>query len=443
VCAWTFSTAKPIIDMCRAGCEAPVPTTFHSSRTAINVAKTVIGFAVVLLAVIALLYVSHKGFRRTVQFWTSVSPFIAEYKLLEWKCRFLDYSEAEQASESLEFHKKTAPKIVGLVLRLGGVYVKIGQLLSTVGGGILDDAYVSALTSLQDGVPPRPLSQISRIIERSVGQRMEDLFTSFEEVPVGAASIAQAHRAILKDGTLVIVKVQYPDVAELYEADFHNLEIATWLLNSKRLSTVETIKRRHRNELDFRIEAKNLEECRENMQRRGLEPKLIRIPKVMGGMTTEHVLAMEYIEGTSLADAMDDELQEIAFALGYHSAEELKREVQQDLKKHFMGGGGHGNLVDSKEQGMLERATTVAPLVRTYATVFRKIFNAHAKLRNGASRVLEVVSRGNMKPEFVQLHVPPRNIDLRRVIKTLVMVHGVQVILDGVYNADPRKCLKI
>lgn len=151
-----------------------------------------------------------------MQFWTSVSPMIAEYKLLEWKCRFLGYSEADRTSQTLEFHKKAAPKVVGVVLRLGGIYIKIGQLLSTVAGAVLDDAYVSALASLQDGVPPRPLSQISQIIERSVGQRMEDLFTSFEEVPLGAASIAQAHRAILKDGTGVIVKVQYPDVAELY-----------------------------------------------------------------------------------------------------------------------------------------------------------------------------------------------------------------------------------
>jgi hypothetical protein len=208
------------------------------------------------------------------------------------------------------------------------------------------------------------------------------------------------------------------------------------------MSTIETLKIRHRKELDFRIEAENLRECRENMQRRGLEPKLIRIPKVLGNMSTEHVLAMEYIEGTSLAAAMDEELQEIAFALGYHSAEELRRKLQQDLKKHFMGGGGHGNLVDSKEQSMLERATTVAPLVRAYATVFRKISNARHKLRNGASRALEVVSRGSMKPEFIPLHLPPRKFDLGRVIKTLVMVHGVQIILDGVYNADPRKCLK-
>jgi predicted unusual protein kinase regulating ubiquinone biosynthesis (AarF/ABC1/UbiB family) len=201
--------------MSLSGHEAPVLKTFPF-RTAINVAKAVVGFAAVLLAAIALLYVSHRGFRRTVQFWTSVSPLIAEYKLLEWKCRFLDCSEADRTSQALEFHKKTAPKIVGVVLRLGGIYIKIGQLLSTVGSGVLDDAYVSALKSLQAGVPPRPLSQISRIIERSVGRRMEDLFTSFEEMPLGAASIAQAHRAILKDGTRVIVKIQYPDVAELY-----------------------------------------------------------------------------------------------------------------------------------------------------------------------------------------------------------------------------------
>jgi predicted unusual protein kinase regulating ubiquinone biosynthesis (AarF/ABC1/UbiB family) len=86
---------------------------------------------------------------------------------------------------------------VAVILRLGGIYVKIGQFASTMGNGILQDAYVAALRPLQDGVPPRPLSEVSAIIEASVGIPMAELFESFDELPVGAASIAQAHRARL------------------------------------------------------------------------------------------------------------------------------------------------------------------------------------------------------------------------------------------------------
>ena len=90
-----------------------------------------------------------------------------------------------------------------------------------MGAGILEDAYTTALQPLQNGVPPRPLSEIAAIIESDVGLPMAALFQSFEPKPVGAASIAQAHRATLAgSGERVIVKVQYPEVAQLYAADF-------------------------------------------------------------------------------------------------------------------------------------------------------------------------------------------------------------------------------
>ena len=106
-------------------------------------------------------------------------------------------------------------------ITISGIYVKIGQFASTMGAGILEDAYTTALQPLQNGVPPRPLSEIAAIIESDVGLPMATLFQSFEPKPVGAASIAQAHRATLAgSGERVIVKVQYPEVATLYAADF-------------------------------------------------------------------------------------------------------------------------------------------------------------------------------------------------------------------------------
>ena len=87
-----------------------------------------------------------------------------------------------------------------VILSLGGIYVKLGQLVSTIGAGVFEDAYISALRPLQDGVPPRPYDDIARIIERSVGAPMSDLFESFEPRPLGSASIAQAHRATLRGG---------------------------------------------------------------------------------------------------------------------------------------------------------------------------------------------------------------------------------------------------
>ena len=112
-----------------------------------------------------------------------------------------DQCSAEELDTRITaFHHRTAARAVDVILQLGGIYVKIGQFASTMGAGILEDAYIKALQPLQDGVPPRSLEEVSSIIEASVGQSMASLFRHFEPEPVGAASIAQAHRATLSDG---------------------------------------------------------------------------------------------------------------------------------------------------------------------------------------------------------------------------------------------------
>lgn len=409
--------------------EEAVTAIKQNTSRGVAIARILVSLLLVLVTLVGILYASNRGFRRTVDFWIPVAPLIIEYKFLQAKCRYFDKCSDDEWKELMEaYHVRTAPKIVSVIIKLGGIYVKIGQMLSTVGGGLIDDAYVSALTPLQNGLPPRPVADISRIIEEALGQKLTDLFESFDEIPIGAASIAQAHKAVLKkDGTVVIVKVQYPQVAELYEADFQNLELVTRLIMPDNLSTIDTMRERHRKELDFTIEAENLRECSENMKRRGLEPQLIRIPRVIG-KATQHVLIMEYMEGTSLADAMEEEQQQIAISLGMSSAKALRAKVMEDLKTHFLEGGGQSDLI---------KVQAVAPMVRAYAGLCRRLSNIRTKVRNGASRAVHVLSDRRVEPTLQELYVP-RKIDLSRVLKTLVMVHGVQVMLDGVYNADPH-----
>lgn len=157
----------------------------------------------------AVAYASSPGFRRSVTFWTTVAPFFGEYQAIKARARWVDGCDEDELNARIDaFHKRTAAKAVDVVLALGGIYVKIGQFASTMGAGILEEAYVQALRPLQDGVPPRSLEEVSGIIEGSVGMSMGEIFSHFEPTPVGAASIAQAHRATLLDGREVVVKVQ-------------------------------------------------------------------------------------------------------------------------------------------------------------------------------------------------------------------------------------------
>jgi predicted unusual protein kinase regulating ubiquinone biosynthesis (AarF/ABC1/UbiB family) len=287
-------------------------------------------------------YAADPGFRRSCHFWGAVSPLVAEHYgiKLQGKLQGADADELERRLAA--FHRRTATKAVEIILRLGGIYVKIGQFASTMGAGILEEAYISALRPLQDGVPPRSLPEVTAIIELSVGLPMSELFQSFEVLPVGAASIAQAHRAVLAgSGEEVIVKVQYPEVAELYAADFDNLEIVTAWLMPENLSLIQGLRKRHVQELDFRVEAQHLRECRANMQRRGFEPQLVRVPVVADArLCTQHVLAMEYLEGASLSNAIAAEQEAIAHALGMASGEELRDQLMRKVKEHFQEGGG-------------------------------------------------------------------------------------------------------
>ncbi|EOD19899.1 hypothetical protein EMIHUDRAFT_444785 [Emiliania huxleyi CCMP1516] len=417
-------------------------------------------------------YAVSPGFRRSVCFWSTVAPFVGEYQSIRLRARWERWEPSELEAAQQHFHHRSALRAVDVILRLGGIYIKIGQFASTMGAGVLEDAYIQALRPLQDGVPPRSLTEVSRIIEADIGVPMGELFSSFDPEPVGAASIAQAHRATLLDGREVIVKVQYPEVPTLYEADFDNLEIVTRFLFPENLPLIEGLRKRHQAELDFRQEARNLAEVRANLSARGFEPsrarldaghsrplhldprlptsaregassaasalpdigrvlpvRLVRLPSLPDErLCSRHVLAMELLHGTSLAAAIDLEAADIAAALGLESADAMRKQLLRRMGEHFERGGGATRL--------LSLAEAAAPLVRLVAATLRLARSAAASTSNALARCMESVGLGGFAPP---LRDPPeRRHDLSRALRTLVRVHGVAMLLDGVYNADPH-----
>jgi len=391
-----------------------------------------------------------------------VTPLIAELKILRFKNKHihkLSEEDAEYKSRLSDFHVRTAPKAVNLILSMGGIYVKIGQFMSTIGSGILNDSYVKALRPLQDGVPPREYEDIKRIIEDSTGKKMEDMFVSFEERPIGAASIAQAHRAVLRTsnneegggggGGEVIVKVQYPEVADLFNADLNNLETLTKYLAPDNMDLINNLRSRHENELDFRIEASNLRECTENMQRYNMEPQLVRIPRVRNetGLCTQHVLVMEYLKGVSMADAIGLEQDKVGRALGYEDRDGLKSALSKKMREHFENGGDGTEsgsatdffLEDGQDDGRKRKGAsnnimqqfmmgpTAARMLRSYANLKERVSNLLGNNSDHDGDGITAINHDNLS-----------NVNLGRVLKTLIHVHGLQMLSDGVYNADPH-----
>ena len=120
-----------------------------------------------------------------------------------------DKTEEEREALKKELHRREAPKVLDMVLGLGGYYIKIAQ--TVVGTGYIPDEYEDVLGVLLDKCPHKPWPVMKAVLEDEIGCPVEEAFSSFSEEPLGAASIGQVHLATLKaGGAPVVVKLQYP-----------------------------------------------------------------------------------------------------------------------------------------------------------------------------------------------------------------------------------------
>jgi ubiquinone biosynthesis protein len=188
---------------------------------------------------------------------------------------------------------------------LGPTFVKFGQLLSTRPDVVPPDI-VAELQALQDDVRPFPYEDAERVIREDLGLSVEQLFTEFDPIPIAAASIGQVHRATLPNGHQVAVKVQRPNAPRQIEADLSLLYQAAGLIR-ERVRALEFIDARQlvdefarsiRQELDYRLEARNAEA----FHHRFSGHPHVRIPRVYWSYTRTRVLTLELLEGVQLAD---------------------------------------------------------------------------------------------------------------------------------------------
>ncbi len=195
------------------------------------------------------------------------------------------------------------------LVALGPVFVKLGQILSTR-PDVMPQAYVEALSRLQENAPEIPLGAIRSMIESQLGQPVEALFAAFERKPVAAASFAQVHRATLPDDTVVAVKVQRPDLERLVVRDLDAIEFGMgWLYRlfpqrMRRTNLREFIAEFRRYtllELDFSQEGRVIDRFRANFPGR-FE---IRFPRVCWSHTRPGLLTMTWVEGMRLQEAAE------------------------------------------------------------------------------------------------------------------------------------------
>jgi ubiquinone biosynthesis protein len=184
--------------------------------------------------------------------------------------------------------------------KMGPTYVKFGQLLSTR-PDIVPQEYINELEALQDSVTPFSFAEVEKIVESELNVRISKAFESFDSTPLAAASLGQVHRAMLRDGREVVVKVQRPDVREQVQKDLQVFaEIAATLEKhsevGSRMNLVGAIEQARvtlLSELNYLQEARNMETIRVNLA----EFPLIYIPAVIHDFSTSRVLTTELVKG--------------------------------------------------------------------------------------------------------------------------------------------------
>jgi predicted unusual protein kinase regulating ubiquinone biosynthesis (AarF/ABC1/UbiB family) len=271
-----------------------------------------------------------KRFRRSARVARTGARIYFGYKRTQRKVRKMDDPEARRAAWHAR-HEQFGELLYKTAVDLKGMYIKSGQFAGTR-TDIIPEPYTRFLSRLQDAVPPRPVETIKRTITEELGKPAEELFTTFDEVPLAAASLAQVHRATLSDGREVVVKVQYPEVAQLVKLDVRNLRslvrIVAWrepdfdfraIVNE--LGTQVPL------ELDFVREAEMTRRVRANLAHlQGVE-----LPVVVDGMVSKKVLVTEFIPGARLLDReLRSEYAPDAVALAQRIADAYGHQIMVD-----------------------------------------------------------------------------------------------------------------
>ncbi|MDE0886354.1 MAG: AarF/UbiB family protein [Myxococcota bacterium] len=260
-------------------------------------------------------------------------------------------ASAEDESAAL---RRIAERWARLLGSLRGAYVKAGQFAATR-PDLIPEAATAPLAALRDRVPPLPLAQIRDVIESELGQPLHQAFPEFDPTPLGAASIAQVHRATLPDGTPVVVKVQYPWLQASLAADLKLLRglgrILLWLgARGRWRADFERFFAEFADgladELDFTQEARAAAEIAENLA----DDPAIQVPEIVADLSRRRVLTMLYFPCIGLADRPGLE------ALGVQPAQIVEILARAYARQVFKDGLFHadphpGNLFVIDEAG--------------------------------------------------------------------------------------------
>ncbi|XP_049276326.1 aarF domain-containing protein kinase 1 isoform X2 [Rhipicephalus sanguineus] len=244
--------------------------------------------------------VSNIGIVRFGRAAATVSRIACDYKLATLG---MDQDSEEYAKARSEVHQRSAERLLQLCCINGGVFIKVGQHVGAL-DYLLPKEYVRTLRVLHSKAPASPLHNILQVLREDLGQDPEEVFSSFSEQPIGAASLAQVHRATLRTtGETVAVKVQHPSVLGNSLVDMATMELLVNIVAKifpefSLMWLAEETKRNLPLELDFVNEAHNTERVRRMFS----HFPWLEVPEIHWDLTARRVMTMQFCEGGQVND---------------------------------------------------------------------------------------------------------------------------------------------
>jgi predicted unusual protein kinase regulating ubiquinone biosynthesis (AarF/ABC1/UbiB family) len=243
--------------------------------------------------------------RRAVRIWRLTARRAASWAAL--KVRGARAGEEERAELERAFAIRTAEDVARELGSMKGAIMKAGQMVSFIADGLPPEAR-AALETLQADVPPMAPSLAEGVVRDELGGDADRLFLDWDPVPVAAASIGQVHRAVLRDGRVVAVKVQYPGVDRAIRGDLDNAELLYGMFAAVALpsldvrSLVDELRARMADELDYTLEARR----QSQFAARYRGHPFIRVPEVVPERSSRRVLTSEWVDGLRFAELLSE-----------------------------------------------------------------------------------------------------------------------------------------
>ena len=411
------------------------------------------------------------GFKREVQFWSNVGPIVYDY----WWNSFSSSPKVklqlalnddnnisdDQIKENKkkvvqELHERNAPRIFNVMLDLGGLYIKLGQVLSVTALPI-PEQYRVLFRTLQSNVPGASdfESVVKPTIEKELDRPINEVFESVDEIPCGAASIGQAHKARLKDtNEEVIIKVQYPNAKWQVPADIECvgqfLQLCVYfgvVDESAATLSYEEFARQFMAELDYKREKESLKAVYQS----SLDPKSpyikrgVLIPRVFDDLCTNQVITMTYLPGEKFEEEAKRQLKQLGI--------DTKRGIREIVKEAEETTNGSVDIGD--ELALSPDDVPPSWKIRLSRIVTNLVsVDSMFSLARFARRIMLLSTAAAVKSIQVASFLPivPRNLSewadghqnamqqaerlgwTKDAITTLLDVHGYQILNQGLFS---------